>query len=158
RPGLDETFPASVIAVHLNEASPERAAELRDLHLDAAADRPLGSGAPPLVEPKPPIVPSRPLSYTAISAFEECGYRFYMERVLGLPPAAQTTARGFGEGADEGPSSRGERSARGAAVHALLEWSQANRWTEPAAELARRHALAAGLDLGMGEAEELLGP
>ena len=57
----------SEIAVHLNEPSPERAAELRDLHLDAAADRPLGSGTPPLVERKPPIVPSRPLSYTAIS-------------------------------------------------------------------------------------------
>lgn len=155
RPGLDETFPASVIAVHLNEPSPERAAELRDLHLDAAADCPLGSGTPPLVERKPPIVPSRPLSYTAISAFEECGYRFYMERVLGLPAAAQAPALGAG---DEGPSAREERSARGAAVHALLEWSQANGWDEPGAELARRHALAAGLELGAAEAAELLGP
>ena len=156
RPGLEETFPASVIAVHLNEPSPERAAELRDLHLDAAADRPLGTGTPPLVERRPPIVPSRPLSYTAISAFEECGYRFYMERVLGLPAAAQSpTAARAG---DEGPSAREERSARGAAVHALLEWSQANSWVEPSAELARRHALAAGLDLGTSEAEELLGP
>ena len=42
RPGLDETFPASFIAVHPNLPSPERAAELRDLHLDAAADRLLG--------------------------------------------------------------------------------------------------------------------
>ena len=40
----------------------------------------------------------------------------------------------------EGPSAREERSARGAAVHALLEWSQANGWPEPTAELARRHA------------------
>ena len=161
RPGLGEIFPASVIPVHLNEPSPERATELRDLHLDAAADRPLGSGTPPLVERKPPIVPSRPLSYTAISAFEECGYRFYMERVLGLPAAAQSPTRNtpsigqLGRGitgglvgsGDEGPSAREERSARGAAVHALLEWSQANEWREPTAELARRHALAAGLDL-----------
>jgi ATP-dependent helicase/nuclease subunit A len=161
RAGLDETFPASTIPVHLNEPSPERAAELRDLHLDAAADRPLGSGTPPLVERKPPIVPSRPLSYTAISAFEECGYRFYMERVLGLPAAAQSPTRntpsdmqlgramtgGLAGTGDEGPSAREERSARGAAVHALLEWSQANGWVEPSAELARRHALAAGLDL-----------
>jgi ATP-dependent exoDNAse (exonuclease V) beta subunit len=43
-------------------------------------------------------------------------------------------------------------------VHALLEWSQANSWTEPTTELARRHALAAGLDLSTDEAEELLGP
>jgi ATP-dependent exoDNAse (exonuclease V) beta subunit len=156
RSGLDETFPASFIPVHLNVPSPERAAELRDLHLDAAADRPLGSGTPPLVERKPPIVPSRPLSYTAISAYEECGYRFYMERVLGLPAAA--TAPAVAPGGDEGPSAREERSARGAAVHALLEWSQANAWATPSAELARRHALAAGLDLGAAAADELLGP
>jgi len=173
RPGLDATFAPSEIAVHLNLPSPERAAELRDLHLDATADRPLGSGTPPLVERKPPVVPARPLSYTAISAFEECAYRFYMERVLGLPPAAPTApAAGAG---DEGPSAREERSARGAAVHALLEWSQANEWREPDAELARRHALAAGLDLDAGRrattdgdagataradrlVEELLGP
>lgn len=162
RPGLDETFPTSEIAVHLNLPSPERAAELRDLRLDAATDRPLGSGTPPLVERRPPIVPSRPLSYTAISAFEECAYRFYMERVLGLPAAAPSPTRnspshmqlgggitgGLAGGAgDEGPSAREERSARGAAVHALLEWSLANGWREPTADLARRHALAAGLDL-----------
>jgi ATP-dependent exoDNAse (exonuclease V) beta subunit len=172
RPGLEAAFAPSEIAVHLDLPSPERAAELRDLRLDVAADRPLGSGTPPLVERHPPIVPSRPLSYTAISAFEECGYRFYMERVLGLPGAAPTTRAhnspvleqvggimGAHAGAgDEGPSAREERSARGAAVHALLEWSQANGWREPDAELARRHALAAGLEMGAGEAEELLGP
>jgi hypothetical protein len=97
------------------------------------------------------------LSYTAISAFEECAYRFYMERVLGLPSSGDSTKRVGTEG-DEGPSAREERSARGAAVHALLEWSQANGWREPDAELARRHALAAGLELGASEAGELLGP
>jgi len=159
RPGLDESFPPAAMAVRVNLPSPERAAELRDLHLDVAEDRPLGSGTPPLVERKPPVVPSRPLSYTAISAFEECAYRFYMERVLGLPAAAPSRGVPSPEIAgDEGPSAREERSARGAAVHALLEWSQASGWREPDAELARRHALAAGLDLGAAEAEELLGP
>jgi hypothetical protein len=43
-------------------------------------------------------------------------------------------------------------------VHALLEWSQANDWRRPSAELARRHALAAGLEIATAEAEELLGP
>lgn len=157
RPGLEEAFAPSEIAVHLNLPSPERAAELRDLHLDAAADRDLGSGTPPLVERKPPVVPSRPLSYTAISAFEECAYRFYMERVLGLPSSADSAKKVAGEG-DEGPSVREERGARGAAVHALLEWSQANAWQEPDADLARRHALASGLDLDAAGAEELLGP
>jgi ATP-dependent helicase/nuclease subunit A len=169
RPGLDEAFAPSEIAVHLNLPSPARAAELRDLHLDATAERKVGTGTPPLVERKPPVVPSRPLSYTAISAFEECAYRFYMERVLGLPGTVDAT-KPVGTEGDEGPSAREERSARGAAVHALLEWSQANGWREPDADLARRHALAAGLDLdraatrspgpsaGDAAAEELLGP
>ena len=70
------------IAVRVNLPSPERAAELRARR--GATPPPsaaLGEGPPPLVERRPPIVPSRPLSYTAISAYEECAYRFYMERV-----------------------------------------------------------------------------
>jgi len=51
------------------------------------------------------------------------------------------------------PSAREERTARGAAVHALLEWSQANGWAEPSEELAARHAVAVGLaGEGMGSA------
>src|SRR5690606_26938369 len=109
------------------------------------------------------VVPNRPLSYTAIAAYEECGYRFYLERVLGLPSTqrggSQTpgTAALAAEGEDDrAPSAREERSARGAAVHALLEWSQANRWREPTPELAARHALAAGLDPEATDPESLL--
>jgi ATP-dependent helicase/nuclease subunit A len=165
RPGLDATFGASEIAVRVNLPSPERAAELRATRRDVAADRPLGEGPPPLVERRPPIVPSRPLSYTAISAYEECPYRFYMERVLGLggsvsplsPTGLPRTNGALGEGAVT-PSAREERSAQGAAVHALLEWSQANGWSEPSEELARRHAVAAGLDPGKTDAAGLLEP
>jgi hypothetical protein len=54
---------------------------------------------------------------------------------------------------------REEGAARGAVVHALLEWSQANRWQKPPEELARRHALAEGLDPGAnGLLGELLAP
>ncbi|HEX5928390.1 MAG TPA: UvrD-helicase domain-containing protein [Solirubrobacterales bacterium] len=149
RPGLDASFAASEIEVRVNLASPERAAELRATNREAAADRPLGEGPPPLVERRPPIVPNRPLSYTAISAYEECPYRFYMERVLGLTPSGRSSSAigreaTTGDGGD--PSAREERAAHGAAVHALLEWSEANGWREPSPDLARRHALAAGLD------------
>jgi ATP-dependent exoDNAse (exonuclease V) beta subunit len=164
RPGLDAAFAPSELAVRVNLPSPERAAELRTTHRDAAADRPLGDGPPPLVERRPPIVPSRPLSYTAISAYEECPYRFYMERVLGLgergrflsPTGLQTTTSISDEGA--APSAREERTARGAAVHALLEWSQENGWSEPPEDLARRHAIAAGLDPDRTAVAALLGP
>jgi hypothetical protein len=44
------------------------------------------------------------------------------------------------------------------AVHALLEWSQANGWAEPSGELARRHAIAAGLDPEGEGTEALLEP
>ncbi|MGV1050367.1 MAG: UvrD-helicase domain-containing protein, partial [Solirubrobacterales bacterium] len=162
RAGLEASFAAAEIAVGANLPSPERAAELRAVRRDSAGEREIGQGPPPLVRRRPPIVPSRPLSYTAISAYEECPYRFYMERVLGLP------ARGRGSSAMErqsstapaegSPSAREERTARGAAVHALLEWSQANEWAEPAPELARRHAVAAGLELDELEADGLLGP
>ena len=152
RPGLGASFTASEIAVSVNLPSPERAAELRATRRESAAERPLGEGPPPLVDRRPPVVPNRPLSYTAISAYEECGYRFYMERVLGLHGAPERSSRRIAEGSAFGPgdagtpSAREERAARGAAVHALLEWSQANGWREPPDDLARRHARAAGLD------------
>jgi ATP-dependent exoDNAse (exonuclease V) beta subunit len=142
RPGLDAAFELSAIAVRANLPSPERAAELRALRRREASERALGEGPPPLVERDPPIVPSRPLSYTAISAYKECPYRFYMERVLGLARSEQD-ARADGE-----PSSREERTARGAAVHALLEWSEANGWSIPSEELVLRHAVAVGLGAG----------
>jgi ATP-dependent exoDNAse (exonuclease V) beta subunit len=139
RPGLEAELPPSEIAVRVNLPSPGRAAELRILRRKGAAERELGEGAPPLVERRPPIVPGRPLSYTAISAYQECPYRFYMERVLGLARTESQPETG------SEPSAREERTARGAAVHALLEWSQANGWAEPSEELALRHATAAGL-------------
>jgi ATP-dependent helicase/nuclease subunit A len=140
RPGLEAEFAPSEIAVRVSLPSPERAAELRTTRREAAAERPFGEGPPPLVERKPPIVPSRPLSYTAISAYKECPYRFYMERVLGLAPIDQ------GAPSDEATLSLPEeRTARGAAVHALLEWSHANGWALPSEELAVRHAEAVGL-------------
>ncbi|HVD39780.1 MAG TPA: UvrD-helicase domain-containing protein [Solirubrobacterales bacterium] len=145
RPGLEAEFDTSEIAVRVNLPSPERAAELRTLRREAAVARPIGNGPPPLVERRPPIVPSRPLSYTAISAYEECPYRFYLERVLGLP-SSERSSSGMSE--TTASSEREEGTARGAAVHALLEWSQANGWAEPSEELALRHAAAAGAGVG----------
>ena len=155
RDGLDAVFKPSEIAVRVSLPSPERAAELAATRRDAGAARPLGEGPAPLVQRRPPVVPSRPLSYTAISAYEDCPYRFYMERVLGLG------GNGRGGGEEEGPatpSAREERAAHGAAVHALLEWSQANEWREPPEELALRHALAAGIDPDSSDPETLLEP
>jgi ATP-dependent helicase/nuclease subunit A len=139
RPGLEAEPPPSEIAVRPNLPSPERAADLRTLRYEGAGERALGEGPPPLVERRAPSAPSRPLSYTAIAAYKESPDDFPAERVLDLEP--------------------GEREAslaRGAAVHELLEWSQANDWAEPSEGLVLRHAVAAGV--GTRFVQELLDP
>ena len=161
REGLGAAFEPSEIAVRVNLPSPERAAELTATQRDASAERSLGEGSAPLLERRPPAVASRPLSYTAISAYEGCPYRFYMERVLGLGDRGCDSTRIPGRIATsvDGRAIRGEGAARGAAVHALLEWSQTNGWREPPPELARRLAVAEGLDLGSDSLpESLLAP
>lgn len=74
-----------------------------------------------------------------------------------MPGESSTTPEGRdGEGGDR-PGGRGEAAARGAAVHSLLEWSQANGWHEPSAELVARHAAAAKIEPADEVADELLG-
>jgi ATP-dependent helicase/nuclease subunit A len=49
---------------------------------------PLAPRLPELVElPAPPLHTLRTLSYTSLSLFERCSYRYYAERVVGLRPA-----------------------------------------------------------------------
>jgi ATP-dependent exoDNAse (exonuclease V) beta subunit len=156
RPGLEAAFAPSELAVHVNGPSPERIAELTARRPGPAVAAELEAGPAPLLERRAPAAPSRPLSYSAISAYEDCGYRFQLERVFGF-------GRQMGAGGTEAegatPSAREERAARGAAVHSLLEWSQANGWREPPRELVLAHAAAAGLDRDSGKpAEDLLGP
>ncbi len=164
RPGLEASFAPAEVAVRVSLASPQRAAELTATKREENAAPDPGQGPAPLVERRPPAVPSRPLSYTAIGAYEDCAYRFYMERVLDLGSGGRSYARIAGESAngDEetaGGGGRDEGAARGAAVHSLLEWSQANGWREPEEELTRRHALAAGLEPGPSERlEDLRNP
>ncbi|HET7573480.1 MAG TPA: UvrD-helicase domain-containing protein [Solirubrobacterales bacterium] len=160
REGLDASFEPSEMAVRVNLPTPERAAELTRVRRDPSTKHPSGTGTAPLSRPAAPSVPSRPLSYSAIAAFEECPYRFYMERVLDLGDRVRVLSRhprqNTDSPAEEQGAGRVERAARGAAVHSLLEWSAANGWNEPTAELAGRHATSAGLDDGV--AADLLAP
>jgi ATP-dependent exoDNAse (exonuclease V) beta subunit len=114
RPGLDASFPPSEIAVRVNLASVERAARLTEAHREPEGARDLGEGPAPLVERRTPRPPRRPLSYTAISEFEE----------------HPTHPRSEGSNGD---LEREESAARGIAVHGLLEWSAKNGWCEPSA-------------------------
>jgi hypothetical protein len=75
---------------------------------DAAAE-------PTAAAPQAPTaaaVPSSTLSYSSLADLERCGYRYYLERVLGMPED-----RGRGHGGDGGVDAR----SRGIVVHRLME-------------------------------------
>jgi RecB family exonuclease len=91
------------------------------------------------------------LSYSSLGEYARCGYRFYAERVLGLPPVP----------VPRGPAVPGEgpRSAadRGTLLHALLEGLDFRRPVVPTADVVTAAAAGAGLypPPGPAEADEL---
>jgi ATP-dependent exoDNAse (exonuclease V) beta subunit len=143
RPGLEATFAPSEIAVRLNLASVERAEALTTVRKEADGARDPGVGPAPLVAQRQAKAARRPLSYTAISAH-----------------AADSTERPLDSDRvrrdQDGEADRG--AARGIGVHALLEWSQANEWREPTADLVQR--IARSEEIGGSELSEeaLLAP
>ncbi|HWB68501.1 MAG TPA: 3'-5' exonuclease, partial [Solirubrobacterales bacterium] len=143
RTGLDATFDPSLMAVRANLPTAARAAALTALKRAESEAGGGGEGVAPLLARQAPAVPSPPLSYSAISAYEACPYRFYLERVLGLGGEDPATEESF---------------LRGRVIHSLLEWSQANEWREPSEETVRRHAIAEGMDPDGTQAGGLLEP
>jgi ATP-dependent helicase/nuclease subunit A len=104
------------------------------------------TGVLPQPEPPPPAAPAPPvsrLSYSALGEYQRCGYRFYVERVLGLPPLAVrgTTASAALSGTE-----------RGILVHALLEKLDFRR---PAPPTATAIIAAAEGTVSAQEAEEI---
>jgi len=144
RPGLEATFAPSEIPVRLNLASVERARTLTVVRMEAGGARDPGLGPAPLVAQRPAKSARRPLSYTAISAHTADA----TERPLDSDRALREQD---GEGSDGG-------AARGIGVHALLEWSQANGWTVPSAELVRRIARSGEIAHSELGEETLLAP
>jgi ATP-dependent helicase/nuclease subunit A len=113
------------------------------------------AGAPALAprrrtapEPAPPGERFSTLSYSSLTELERCGYRFYLERVLGL-----SEDRAAGRAA---PGERGlEARARGTLVHAVMESLDFAAAEAPSADAIARHARALGLRVGREEREEL---
>ncbi len=60
------------------------------------------------------------LSYSSLTEFRRCGYRFYMERVLGVPPVTDEPRAG-GEAQPPSPTTILTAAERGTLAHALLE-------------------------------------
>ncbi len=88
------------------------------------------------------------LSYTSLSELERCGYRFYLERVLGLPEdrAAARTAPGH---------SGLEARARGTLIHRLMESLDFTRPRPIAPEDVARCAGELGMRVGEVERAEI---
>jgi RecB family exonuclease len=153
-----------MMRVSIQRPSAERAARLRARA--EIADPPLVAApqpAAPLLPGTPPPPGAGHLSYSALAGYAGCGYRFYVERILGLGSPAEAVGDG-GEvesppevGADElsdpqlGPR---ERSlAIGNAVHAILETGARRSWQPVPAEEVERVLAREGL-AGDGEARE----
>jgi ATP-dependent helicase/nuclease subunit A len=94
------------------------------------------SRLPPLKKMSAPI----PLSYTALSELERCGYRYYLERVLGLPERS----------VEGGP---GGARARGVLVHRLLQ--SLDFASPPSARAVGLAARELGLAVSQREREDL---
>ncbi|MBJ7332580.1 MAG: UvrD-helicase domain-containing protein [Solirubrobacteraceae bacterium] len=122
--------------------------------------RPAGVRAPaPPREPAAP--PAASLSYSAISQHQQCGYRFYLQRVLRLPERREDRELAV----RAAPAGALDPRARGSIVHALLEdldvahpapWDAGG---DPAAraELVRTAAERAGVEPDDEHVEEMAG-
>jgi ATP-dependent exoDNAse (exonuclease V) beta subunit len=115
--------------------------------------------AAPLAPPGPSPVsaplapPVATLSYSSLGEYARCGYRFYAERVLGLPPGAE--ARGTARELRPGVRSAADR---GVLLHALLERLDFRRPVVPPADAIVSAAARAGLapPPGPEECDELI--
>ncbi|HEX7291637.1 MAG TPA: UvrD-helicase domain-containing protein [Conexibacter sp.] len=90
------------------------------------------------------------LSYTALSQHAQCGYRFYLERVLGLPPADETRY-----GSAQRASAEIDPRVRGRIVHSLLEALDFGRPTPPDADAVQAEATRAGARLNDATTQEI---
>lgn len=150
-PAAGDGYPSGRLRASLSEPGPGVGAELLAPRPAKPAEEAAGDAEPPLGRPDVPPALIGGLSYSALSAFENCGYRFYVERVLGIgepqvvavdgdEPAAPEVRRRFGPGL---------------AVHSLLEWSARNRWREPTDERVAAALREQGLAGDEGSAQVL---
>jgi hypothetical protein len=104
--------------------------------------------APAAAPVAPPTVSA--LSYSSLGEYRRCGYRFYVERVLGLPPVKRRGWAGAGASAGLGAAERG------VLVHALLERLDFRRPIDPSDDMIAWACAREGLEVpGQAQAEEI---
>jgi hypothetical protein len=90
------------------------------------------------------------LSYTALAQHAQCGYRFYLQRVLGLPPTDETRL-----GSAQRPPAEIAPRVRGRIVHSLLEALDLARPAPPDSNAVHAEGARAGARLTDATAEEI---
>ncbi len=109
--------------------------------------------APSNLAPLDTLTPLDTLSYTALSELERCGYRYYLERVLGL------AERRSSPGADEPRNGEGrdglDARTRGMIIHRLLELLDFARDGAPSEADVAILAREEGLRVSPREREEI---
>jgi len=155
-PPAGDEFPAGRLRVSVSAPGPGAGAALLGARPPIGGPHPSAGEEPPLRRPEVPPALVGGLSYSALSDFENCGYRFYVERVLGIADP-EPGSGADGDGDDPDPETR-RRFGPGVAVHALLEWSARNRWRTPPAERVAAALREQGLDdpRSVDEARELV--
>ena len=143
--------------------------------LDAATAAPVGRerpAAPGTALPAPPAVVAHPgraeaaagrLSYSALQQYARCPYRFYLQRVLGLPsvpapppPAAAGAPPAPQPAADAPPAPEPlEGRLRGTLVHALLERLDFARPAAPDATAVQALAASHGVPLAAADVDDV---
>ena len=150
-PAAGDGYPTGRLRVSVSEPGPGAGAGLLAPREAEATEESPGDAEPPLGRPEVPPALIGGLSYSALSAFENCGYRFYVERVLGIGEPEVVAVDGDGQA---GPEVR-RRFGPGLAVHSLLEWSARNRWREPSDERVGAALREQGLEDVKGRAQVL---
>jgi ATP-dependent helicase/nuclease subunit A len=114
--------------------------------------------APPAHRPAPPAhrpAPVSTLSYSSLGEYRRCGYRFYVERVLGLPRTEARAVPSRGAGALAAGLAATER---GVLVHALLERLDFRRPARPTVALVVSACEQVGIaPVTEAQAQELAG-
>ena len=149
----------------VREATEDAAAATPAVAASAAA-----SAAPPVSPPEraapavaPPAIDAPlTLSYSALAEYQRCGYRFYAERVLGLPPGPGSDGPGLRDDVPAlgaGTQARQRPAAeRGILAHALLEALDFRRAQAPSPEALERICAGRGLrPPGEAELQQLTG-
>ncbi len=133
------------------EETPRRRRAMPSVEEVRQQPAPVWIGRESVPTPAPLADPDSTMSYTSLHALERCGYRYYLESVLGFP---ENHAAARGEGAEE--ERRGiEARARGTIVHALLESIDFDRPQSPTPRDVGLVARQMGVSIGPAAREEI---